>query len=192
MKKAERKKGSQRGALPNKPTDFQVRAHIHEGRKLVGSGLNPVTKVICGTEVQETSTQKGTNSPDFNDVIFFNFRCRPDEMFDKLVDIKVLNAKKVLRDSLIGSFKFDLGMVYDETDHCFIHKWLLLTDPEDSAGGAKVCRVWCLQTVSSVCRISFGGKMGVEFNFNCHDLRVLSPTMQCVTLLTSLSTCIFT
>lgn len=137
-KKAQRRQGSQRGKLPNKPTDFQVRVHIHEARKLVGSGLNPVTKCLCGSEGHETSTQKGTNSPDFNDVLFFNLRCLPDEMFDKLMEIKVLNAKKVLRDSLIGSFKLDLGMVYDEVGHCFIHKWLLLTDPEDPAGGSKV------------------------------------------------------
>lgn len=137
-RKAKRRAGSQRDKLPDKPTDFQVRVHVHEARKLVGSGLNPVVKVKCDNEGKETSTQKGTNSPDFNDVISFNFRCLPDDMFDKLMEIKVLNAKKVLRDSLIGSFKFDLGMVYDEVGHCFIHKWLLLTDPEDTAGGAKV------------------------------------------------------
>lgn len=34
--------------------------------------------------------------------------------------------------------QFDLGMVYDEPEHCFIHKWLLLTDPNDAAAGAKV------------------------------------------------------
>ena len=28
-------------------------------------------------------------------------------------------------------------MVYDEPEHCFIHKWLLLTDPYDGAGGCK-------------------------------------------------------
>ena len=34
--------------------------------------------------------------------------------------------------------QFDLGMVYDEADKCFIHKWLLLTDPDDPSSGAKV------------------------------------------------------
>ncbi len=104
----------------------------------MGSGLNPVTKVLCGGEVKESSIQKGTNSPSFNDTLFFNFRCRPEEMFDKLLDIKVLNSKKVLRDSLVGSFKLDVGLVYDEPAHAFVHKWLLLMDPEDAGGGAKV------------------------------------------------------
>lgn len=70
-------------------------------------------------------------------------------MFDKLMDIKVLNAKKVLRDSLIGSFKLDLGMVYDEMGHCFVHKWLLLTDPEDQAGGSKVGTVVVMLTLAT-------------------------------------------
>ncbi len=59
-------------------------------------------------------------------------------MFDKLLEIKILNSKKLLRDSLIGSFKLDLGVVFDEAGHCFIHKWLLMTDPDDPSGGAKV------------------------------------------------------
>ena len=29
-------------------------------------------------------------------------------------------------------------MVYDEPDKSFIHKWLLLTDPDDPSSGAKV------------------------------------------------------
>ena len=100
----------------------QVRVHILEARRLVGGGLNPVVKVVCGQEVKETSTQKGTNSPTFDDVslppppssphhpplsqtLYFNLRERPEEMFDEVCEIKLLNAKKLLRDSLIGSFK---------------------------------------------------------------------------------------
>ncbi len=70
-------------------------------------------------------------------VLFFNMKERPSELFDRIVDVKILNAKRVVFDALIGSFKFDLGMVYDEPEHCFIHKWLLLTDPGDSGGAAK-------------------------------------------------------
>ena len=39
-----------------------------EARKLVGSGLNPVVKVACGKDIQQTSTQKGTNNPSFDEV----------------------------------------------------------------------------------------------------------------------------
>ena len=68
----------------------------------------------------------------------FSFREHPKEMFDRIVEMKVFNAKKIISDALIGSFKFELGLVYREEDHCFIHKWLLLTDPRYPAGGVKV------------------------------------------------------
>ena len=59
-------------------------------------------------------------------------------MLDRIIEVKVFNAKKIISDALIGSFKFELGLVYREEDHCFIHKWLLLTDPRYPAGGVKV------------------------------------------------------
>ena len=65
-------------------------------------------------------------------------------MLDRVTELKVYNAKKVVSDALIGSFKFDLGLVYDEIQHCLIHKWLLLTDPDDPLGGTKVAIHSCL------------------------------------------------
>lgn len=59
-------------------------------------------------------------------------------MFDYVTELKVCDAKRVIKDALIGSFKFDLGLVYDEEDHSYIHKWLLLTDPLDLSSEAKV------------------------------------------------------
>lgn len=59
-------------------------------------------------------------------------------MFDRVTELKVYDAKKVISNALIGSFKFDLGLVYDEVEHCYIHKWLLLTDPYDQTGATKV------------------------------------------------------
>lgn len=65
--------------------------------------------MACGRDIKETSSQKGTNNPFFDEMLFFNMKERPDELFDRVVDIKVLNAKKVIRDSLIGSFKVSWG-----------------------------------------------------------------------------------
>ncbi len=47
-------------------------------------------------------------------MLYFNLNERPKELFDKIVEIRVLNAKVLLLDSLIGSFKFDVGMAFDE------------------------------------------------------------------------------
>ena len=47
---------------------MQVRMHFLEARKLIGGSLNPVVKVVCGKEIKETSTQKGTNNPFWDEV----------------------------------------------------------------------------------------------------------------------------
>ena len=74
-------------------------------------------------------------------------------MCDRVTEFKVYNSREVISDALIGSFKFDLGLVYDEVEHCFIHKWLLLVDPHDPNGGTKVklavCTCCCID-VSSI------------------------------------------
>lgn len=51
-------------------------------------------------------------------MLYFNLNERPKELFDKICEIKVLNAKVLILESLIGTFKFDLGMVYDEPGGC--------------------------------------------------------------------------
>ena len=47
-------------------------------------------------------------------MLYFNLNERPKLLFDKIVEIKVLNSELLLMESLIGSFKFDVGMVYNE------------------------------------------------------------------------------
>ena len=110
-----------------------------EARKLIGGQLNAIVKVVCGGDINETATKKGSNNPYWDQVrggrggerrggegrggrggerrggslssvaslqmLYFNFKDRPQAVFDKVLEIKVLNAKVVLKDALIGSFK---------------------------------------------------------------------------------------
>ena len=47
-------------------------------------------------------------------MFYFSFKLLPKEMFDTVVEIRVFDSKVLLKEALIGSFKFDLGMVFDE------------------------------------------------------------------------------
>ena len=49
-------------------------------------------------------------------MVYFSFKLIPKEMFDTIVEIRVFNSSNrlLLKEALIGSFKFDLGMVFDE------------------------------------------------------------------------------
>lgn len=126
------KKKRRQHNLPDKPTDFQVRIKIIEGRQLPGGNINPTVRVTCGDELKQTRVKHSSNKPHFDETFFFNFNERPNEMFDKLVNFEVYNAKSVLSDALLGSFVFDVGTIYDGTNHAVVRKWLLLTAPEEN------------------------------------------------------------
>jgi len=112
--------------------------HVLEARQLVGGNVNPTVRVVCGNSAKETSLQKGTNNPFWNEMMYFQFTERPEEIFEKNLEFRVLNAQLLhIRNILLGSFKLDLGSVYDEPGHTHTHKWLLLTDPKNMSGDVK-------------------------------------------------------
>nr|XP_032808020.1 myoferlin-like isoform X1 [Petromyzon marinus] len=130
-----RKKKSKR-VLSNKAQDFQVRVRIIEGRQLAGNNIKPVVRVSVAGQNKRTRIKKG-NNPYFDETFFLNFHESPRELFDEVISIRAFNATTIRADSEIGGFKIDIGTVYDEQNHAFLRKWLLLSDPEDLAAGAR-------------------------------------------------------
>nr|CAD7590206.1 unnamed protein product [Timema genevievae] len=114
-----------------KAQDFQLCLTVIEARQLAGLNMDPVVCVQVGEQRKYTSVKESTNCPYYNEV---------------------LHSRKLLcSGTVVGSFKIDLKTVYDApgTDitikhklnsaqnHQFYHKWALLTDPDDIAGGPK-------------------------------------------------------
>ena len=70
-------------------------------------------------------------------LIFFNYRIYKETItLALLANSQVFNSRKLRSDALIGGFHMDVGTIYEEEDHLFKNKWLLLTSPEDSTAGA--------------------------------------------------------
>uniref|UniRef100_A0A8B9K2L9 Dysferlin, limb girdle muscular dystrophy 2B (autosomal recessive) n=1 Tax=Astyanax mexicanus TaxID=7994 RepID=A0A8B9K2L9_ASTMX len=122
--------------LPNKPQDLQVRVRIIEGRQLPGVNIKPVVKVTVGGQTKRTRIKKG-NNPFFDETFFLNFFETPADLFDEPIFITVFDSKSLRTDSVIGEFKMDVGMVYNEHRHAILRKWLLLADPDDLSAGAR-------------------------------------------------------
>ncbi|XP_078455741.1 dysferlin-like isoform X2 [Lampetra planeri] len=129
-------KPSSTRAVSRKPRDFQVRIRVIEARQLPGNNIKPVVKVTVAGQSKRTRIRKG-NNPFFDETFFFNFHQSSAELFDELIYFKVLHSHSLRADSEIGTFKLDVGTVYDEPRHTFLRKWLLLCDPEDLSSGAK-------------------------------------------------------
>ncbi len=120
-----------------KKEDFQIRIKVFEARQLEGNNISPMVRIKCSNMIKTTKTIKSTNEPYWDEIFFFNFNASQAELFDQPLDFSVYNTQNLIRDSLVGSFKIDIGYVYDEPKHSIISKWLLLGDPEDLGSGSK-------------------------------------------------------
>ncbi|XP_075429238.1 dysferlin isoform X4 [Ascaphus truei] len=131
-----RKKNQTKKLLSNKPQDFQIRVRVIEGRQIPGINIKPVVKLTVAGQTKRTRIRKG-NNPFFDETFFFNFFESPAELFDEPVFLTVLDSRSLRTDAVVGEFRMDVGLIYGEPKHVFLRKWLLLSDPEDFAAGAK-------------------------------------------------------
>ncbi|XP_041433518.1 fer-1-like protein 4 isoform X1 [Xenopus laevis] len=121
-----------------KPRNFQIAVTIVQAQKLVGVNIDPVVHIRVGNEKRHTSTQKSTNCPYYNQYFLFEFLEPRDILFDKLIEISVVHAKKIaFFGTRLGTFKIDAGTVYNNSDHRFTQKWAVITDPKDTRAGIK-------------------------------------------------------
>ncbi|OON18060.1 FerI domain protein [Opisthorchis viverrini] len=116
---------------------INIRVKVVEARQLQGNNIPPVCKIICAGSQKETKVKSQTNSPYWDETFYFNFYEAAATLLEKPIVFGVYHSKKMRKDALIGSFKFDLGLVYDQDKHALLNKWLLLCDPDDTMSGCK-------------------------------------------------------
>uniref|UniRef100_H2ZAE6 C2 domain-containing protein n=1 Tax=Ciona savignyi TaxID=51511 RepID=H2ZAE6_CIOSA len=117
--------------------DFQIRLKVICARQLTGSNIKPVVKVKAGkNQAKITRIRKGS-APIWNELLMFNFNESLKELYDYVFEFALNNSRKLRSDALIGSFKLDVGTIYDQPGHAFVRKWLLLTDPDDASNSPK-------------------------------------------------------
>uniref|UniRef100_A0A8C5CEE7 C2 domain-containing protein n=1 Tax=Gadus morhua TaxID=8049 RepID=A0A8C5CEE7_GADMO len=121
---------------------LQVRVRIIEGRQLPGINIQPVVKVTVAGQTKRTCIRKG-NNPVFDEV--------SRGQRSKVLYIKspwVCDSRMLRHDAVIGEFKVGAhtldNVSYISHDaiclalgHCFMRKWLLLSDPDDLSAGVK-------------------------------------------------------
>ncbi|KAM6170713.1 fer-1-like protein 6 [Erethizon dorsatum] len=119
-----------------KSQNYQISITIIEARQLVGENIDPVVTIEIGDEKKQSTVKEGTNSPFYNEFFVFDFIGPQVHLFDKIIKISVFHHK-LIGSVLIGSFKVDLGTVYNQPGHQFCDKWALLTDPGNIRTGTK-------------------------------------------------------
>uniref|UniRef100_A0A8C6QVT3 Fer-1 like family member 6 n=1 Tax=Nannospalax galili TaxID=1026970 RepID=A0A8C6QVT3_NANGA len=119
-----------------KSQNYQIAIVVTEARQLVGENIDPVVTIEIGDEKKQSTVKEGTNSPFYNEYFVFDFIGPQVHLFDKIIKISVLHHK-LIGSILIGSFRVDVGTVYNQPGHQFCDKWALLTDPGDIRTGTK-------------------------------------------------------
>ncbi|VEL35292.1 unnamed protein product [Protopolystoma xenopodis] len=114
-----------------------VRVKVIEARQLQGANISPICKVNCYNQAKQTRVKNSSNSPYWGETFFFNFRVSPAVLMEQMIQFGVFNSRHLRSDALVGNFKFDLAIAYEEDGHCVLNKWLLLCDPEDTMSGPK-------------------------------------------------------
>ncbi|KAK3890490.1 hypothetical protein Pcinc_005570 [Petrolisthes cinctipes] len=103
-----------RDKLSNVKTKFQVRVRVVEGRQLLGANMNPVCRVSLDGNASQTRVHKGTNTPWFDQIFFFQVDKIPGELMEDFLE-----------------FKFEVGMAYDQAEHAVLNRWLVLANPDE-------------------------------------------------------------
>ncbi|CAH2285873.1 fer-1 6 [Pelobates cultripes] len=114
----------------------QIAITITEARQLIGENIDPIVFIEIGDEKKQTTVKEGTNAPFYNEYFVFDFIGPQEQLFDKIIRLSVMHHK-LIGSILIGSFRLDLGTVYNEPGHQFSDKWAVLTDPADIRTGTK-------------------------------------------------------
>uniref|UniRef100_A0A3B3B6L5 Dysferlin, limb girdle muscular dystrophy 2B (autosomal recessive) n=1 Tax=Oryzias melastigma TaxID=30732 RepID=A0A3B3B6L5_ORYME len=114
----------------------QVRVRVIEARQLPGINIKPVVKVAVAGQTKRTRIRKG-NNPVFDETFFMNFFETPSELFDEPIFITVSSTLDSSFRRVNQGCPILMLKIYHPGRHCFLRKWLLLSDSDDLSSGVK-------------------------------------------------------
>jgi len=99
-----------------------------------GATVDPIVEISCLGQKKYTTAQEGidnTTTAIWEEHIFFETKnMEAAKMESGKIEIKLLD-KGFFKDELIGYYEFDLSYIYLMKDHSMMHKWIVMTNPED-------------------------------------------------------------
>ncbi len=155
--------------------DFKIRVKILQARQLDGNNINPKCTINCAAQRKSTASIKSTNCPFWDEVFFFNFISSESKLFSESIRFDVQNVARFGWTELIGSFKLDIGFVYDMPTHDIVNKWLLLSDLEDASSGPKGYLKVSVNVLSSGDEASLSGENDNQDESQDIETNLLKP-----------------
>ncbi|XP_065669782.1 otoferlin isoform X8 [Hydra vulgaris] len=106
--------------------DWKVHIRIHQGKELFGKDCRPYVRLRILDEKSSTNVSDSAN-PVWEEEFMFSFKVIRAKLLDSVLHIKAITSKNFKKEK-IGSAKFDLWTVYNETNHCIQKKWAVLQE----------------------------------------------------------------
>ncbi|CAG9328112.1 unnamed protein product [Blepharisma stoltei] len=123
-----------------KKGDYTVHIYLEECRALLAansdSAIDPIVVMKVWNKdkcTKRVSDQGGSINLVWNEHFFFTREnITAEEMANSSIMFEVRDHNTLWKDSLVGQFYMDMSSVYHQSDHAFIHRWILLSNPKDS------------------------------------------------------------
>lgn len=100
--------------------------------------VDPIIQLDCMGLQKFTTALDDINSTGvaiWNEHIFFEPKNKAvEELAEGKITVKMMD-KGFFKDSIIGYYEFDLSYIYQMKDHCMMHKWIVMSNPEDENYG---------------------------------------------------------
>ncbi|KAI6229896.1 hypothetical protein M3Y99_01125400 [Aphelenchoides fujianensis] len=121
---------------PRAKMPFTVRVRVIEAKELHGENLHPLVRVHLGGKTRTTRSIRGTDQPRWDQTLSFTLRSSLEDLAHLNCEFNTYSARRLIRDSLIGTFSINMGVVYKSKGQAVVEKWLaLMPGPEDEEGG---------------------------------------------------------
>ncbi|CAG9316505.1 unnamed protein product [Blepharisma stoltei] len=119
--------------------DYMVHIFIEQGRALMPpGGADTSDPVIAVTAFNQQKSTKALNDVGGSSIVYWGEHIfiegkniHPEEFKDQRITIEVRDHNKLWKDALLGVHEIDMVYIYSQKDHAIIHRWVVLSNPED-------------------------------------------------------------
>ena len=133
------------GSLLGNPKDkgeiYTIYVHIIECRDLKplsDDGIcDPVVSVKILSQKKSTNKQKRTFCPYFDQILLFKMNLNFDQLSSEKITISVYDTNHFVRNDPVGSYQYDLSLIYASKQHEIYRQWTGLFDPHRISQGIK-------------------------------------------------------
>ena len=109
----------------------EVRSLIPPDKKVTTNPVFVVTAFGVSKPTRDIQDVGSTSTVPIGEHIFIDADKKGEEITNERITIAARDHTKLFRDGLIGLYEIDMIYVYSQPNHAIVHRWVVLSNPED-------------------------------------------------------------